>query len=135
MAESKSARTHLTILLVLQVILLVVHLLIGIATVVNASLFFYGDAGWGPYADDAFDQGRRVGNIIALLASGSWAAVGLVWTPLNAYGLWKRRAWARSSTSAYWMLSLLTLCWAPFAIYGLIALGRHDVREALANDE
>jgi len=135
MAESKSARTHLTVLLVLQVVLLAVHLLVGIGTAINAALFFYGDAGWGPYAQEAFDQGRRMGNIIALLAGASWSLVGLAWTPANAYGLWKRRPWARASTSAYCMLSLLTLVWAPIGVYGLIALSRPDVREALSANE
>jgi hypothetical protein len=129
-----SARPHIVANFILQILMLVGHLLLGISAVVNAVLFFYGDAGWGPYAADAFDQGRRVGNLIAIIAVALWSAVGIVWTPLNAYGLWNRRPWARSSTSAYWLLSVVTVCLIPFSLYGLLSLGRADVREALEQD-
>lgn len=132
--SSSKARAHVLANFVLQLLLLGMHLLFGVSVVVNAVLFFYGDAGWGPYAADAYDQGRRVGNLIALIAVGCWSLVGVIWTPMNAYGLWNRRPWARNSTSAYWFLSLLTICGLPFSIYGLISLGRADVREELEGD-
>lgn len=129
------ARPHIIANIVLQIVMLVVHLLFAGSAVVNAVLFFYGDAGWGPYAEDAFDQGRRVGNLLAIVAIGVWALVGMAWTPVNTFGLWTRRPWARTSTSAYWFLSLLTVCGIPFAAYGLWSLGRPDVREALSGSK
>lgn len=134
MTTSSSAQTHIIANFVLQLVMLLVHLLFAGSAIVNAVLFFYGDSGWGPYAADAFDQGRRVGNLLAIVAVGVWALVGMVWTPLNAFGLWNRRAWARNSTSAYWFLSLLTVCGIPFSIYGLLSLGKPEVREAFDFD-
>ena len=119
-----SAQLHILANFILQIVMLVVHLLFAASAVVNAVLFFYGDAGWGPYAEDAFDPGRRVGNLIAIVAIGAWSLVGMAWTTLNAFGLWNKRLWARSSTSAYWFLSVLTICGIPPAIYGLISLAR-----------
>jgi len=133
--QRSSADTHILANFVLQLVMLAVHLLFAASALVNAVLFFYGDAGWGPYADDAFDQGRRVGNLIAIVAVLCWGVAGMIWTPLNAFGLWNRRPWSRSSTSAYWFLSLLTICGIPFSIYGLISLGRADVREELTGGE
>ncbi|HNS99930.1 MAG TPA: hypothetical protein PKL73_23430 [Polyangiaceae bacterium] len=131
---STSGKTHLVANLVLQILMLVGHLMLGIGAAVSAVLFFYGDAGWGPFATDAADAGRRTGNLLAIIALALWSCVGLVWTPLNAFGLWNRRPWARSSTSAYWLLSALTICLLPLSVYGLLSLARTDVREALEPD-
>ena len=136
MSSTRSqAQIHITANFVLQIVMLLIHLLFAGSAIVNAVLFFYGDAGWGPYAEDAFNQGRRAGNLLAIVAIAAWSLVGMVWAPINAFGLWNRRPWARTSTSAYWFLSLLTVCGIPFALYGLLSLGRSDVREALSYPE
>ncbi len=129
-----SHQVHIVANFVLQLVMFVLHFFVVGFAIVNAVFFFYGDAGWGPYASDALNPSRRFGNILGIVAAGVWGYIGMVWTPINAFGLWYRRDWARASTSAYWFLSLLTLLGIPFSIYGLISLGRTDVREALSSD-
>jgi hypothetical protein len=59
------------------------------------------------------------------------AMVGVVWAPLNAYGLLKRRPWARRSTLGYWAFVGVLCCCIPGAAYGFFSLTRHDVRREL----
>jgi len=136
MANSpRSTQLHITANVVLQIVMAVAHLLLGVGSIIAAVLFFYGDAGWGPFASEAVDESKRAGNLITIVAIAAWSTVGLVWTPINAYGLRTRRPWARGSSSAYWFLSLATIALVPFSIYGLLSLGRSDVREALDDAE
>jgi hypothetical protein len=58
----------------------------------------------------------------------AWAVAGLVWTPLNARGLWKRREWARKSTIAYWVIALPICCCFPVGAYGIWSLRRPGMR-------
>ncbi|MCL2823629.1 MAG: hypothetical protein FWD57_06530 [Polyangiaceae bacterium] len=135
MPSPHPAQFHIRVNVALQIALAVLHLLLAIGAALAAVLFYFGDAGWGPLAADAVDGDKRVGNLITIVAVATWSVVGLVWTPLNAYGLGSRRPWAQASTSAYWFLSCATGVLLPFSIYGLLSLGRADVREALDSDE
>jgi hypothetical protein len=76
---------------------------------------------WGAEADGL---SGKLG--IGLL--GAWAIAGLVWTPLNARGLWKRRDWARRSSIAYWVIALPMCCCFPLSFYGIWSLRRPSVR-------
>jgi hypothetical protein len=58
----------------------------------------------------------------------AWGIAGLVWTPLNARGLWKRRDWARRSAIAYWVISMPFCCCFPVGIYAIWSLRRPRVR-------
>lgn len=57
-----------------------------------------------------------------------WAVAGLVWTPLNARGLWKRRDAARRSSIVYWVISMPFCCCFPVGIYAIWSLRRPRVR-------
>jgi hypothetical protein len=59
---------------------------------------------------------------------GTWSLVGIVWAPLNAWGLYRRHGWARVSTLAYWIVCCFTCCGLPFGAYGVYALLRPDVK-------
>jgi hypothetical protein len=68
--------------------------------------------------------------VIYLLVMGGWAAFGIVWAPLNAVGLWRRAAWARTSAMIYAGLAVLSCIGLPYGIYALWSLTRPEVREA-----
>lgn len=81
--------------------------------------------------------------LIALLMLGSvsslfglfillWALAGLPWSAANAYGLFYRTPWSRTSTEAYAATSLFTFFGTPFGIFALLLLHRSDVRAELA---
>ena len=61
----------------------------------------------------------------------AWLVVGLVWTPLNARGLWQRRAWARRSTLAYWATPLAWCCCIPLPVWSLVTLTRPAMKRIL----
>jgi hypothetical protein len=61
-----------------------------------------------------------------------WNAIGAVWVPFNAWGLFKRRAWSRWSSLAYALLSLFTGIGTPYGIYALITLNLESVRARLS---
>ena len=130
-SAERSIQIHITANVILQIVMAVMHLLLAIGSAIAAVLFIYGDDGWGPFAGDAIDQSKRAGNLITIIAIAAWSSVGLVWTPINAFGLANRRQWARAGASSYWFLSLVTIVLIPFSVYGLWSLGRADVREAL----
>ncbi len=64
----------------------------------------------------------------------AFAFAGVVWTPLNAVGLYKRRPWARKSTIAYWIMGLPLCCCFPTGLYGLWSLTRPGVRNLFETD-
>ena len=51
-----------------------------------------------------------------------WAPLGIFWTPINAYGLLRRRRWALRSTMIYAGYSIWTCIGTPFAIYAFASL-------------
>jgi serine/threonine protein kinase len=59
---------------------------------------------------------------LAALFFFGWAPLGIFWTPINAYGLLRRRRWALGSTMIYAGYSLWTCIGTPFAIYTLLSL-------------
>jgi hypothetical protein len=89
-------------------------------------------ASYYPIPDDPVSRASFFGTFAVI---GTWAVLGLVWTPLNAYGLWKRRPWARLSTLIYWGGSILTCCSLPLGIYGLVSMLRKDVAVLLRGPE
>lgn len=71
--------------------------------------------------------GEKAGFYGTFACIGVWSGLGLLWTPFNAWGLFMKRPWARTSTMIYWAGSLVTLCCIPFGLYGLWSLWRPDV--------
>jgi hypothetical protein len=61
---------------------------------------------------------------IAVLYAGFWLCTGLVWTLVNAYGLFHHKRWARSLTLAYALLSLPSCFGTPYSAYALYSLLR-----------
>lgn len=77
--------------------------------------------------------------VVALYAIGSvltgWGPVGAAWALSNAYGLARRKPWARASTLAYGAVSTLTCCGAPYGLYALYSLTRPGVRALLGGQK
>lgn len=59
---------------------------------------------------------------LAALFFLGWGPLGVVWTPINAWGLLRRRRWAVTSTLVYAACSTLTCIGTPVAIYALVTL-------------
>ncbi len=84
----------------------------------------------------AFTWGAAgVALVIAAYGVGSaltgWGPVGAAWALGNAYGLSRRKPWARASTIAYGAVSALTCCGTPYGLYALYSLTRPGVRALL----
>ena len=105
-----------------------VHVLTALSVAVNLLLELTGKseqafgAGMSPAT-----AGEQAGYWSTYVCVGGFALVGLAWAPINAWGLFKRRRWARTSSIAYWAASLLTCCCIPMGAYGLWSLMRKDV--------
>src|SRR5687768_6917455 len=84
------------------------------------------------YVGTPFERGELVGQMIAYLGALLWAVSGLVWAPLNAWGLFTKKRWARTSSLLYWGVQCISCCCFPFGAYGLWSMLRADVRDLLA---
>ncbi|MCB9584474.1 MAG: protein kinase [Polyangiaceae bacterium] len=58
---------------------------------------------------------------------GTWMLLGVLWAPLNAIGLWRRKAWARISTILYAGFSAFSILGLPYAGYAIFSLTRPGV--------
>jgi serine/threonine protein kinase len=59
---------------------------------------------------------------LACLVFFGWAPLGIVWTPINAYGLLRKRRWGYISSVVYAVFSLPSCVGTPFAAYALATL-------------
>jgi serine/threonine protein kinase len=59
---------------------------------------------------------------LAALFFFGWGPLGVVWTPINAYGLFRRKRWALTSTLVYAACSALTCIGTPVAVYAFVTL-------------
>ncbi|MFO0554022.1 MAG: serine/threonine-protein kinase [Polyangiaceae bacterium] len=66
--------------------------------------------------------------VVAILVLTAWLFLGLVWAPVNAWGLYTRRRFARTSTLVYACVSGLTCCGLLYAVYALWSLRRPGVK-------
>ncbi len=57
----------------------------------------------------------------------SWTALGTLWAPLNALGLWRRRAWARVSSLLYAAFTGFSVLGLPYSGYAIYSLTRPQV--------
>lgn len=130
LAESR-ARIHAYVNVGLMAFLFAVHVLFAMSTLLNIGMFATGHGPYHVAGTPAFDEGRLVGNVIAFALTGTWSVAGIIWIPFNIYGLLRRRPWAITSTLVYWVMSTMTICCAPFGIYGLVSMLNKDMKTYL----
>lgn len=63
-----------------------------------------------------------------VLATLLWVPLGILWAPLNAWGLHNRSPWARFSTLVYSGFGLFTCIGTPYSIYALYSLTRPSIK-------
>jgi hypothetical protein len=125
----QKAEGHIRTTFVLQLVMTGFHGLLVISVLMNVILDLAGMHPNRTYGSSSYDAGRQVGHYLGLGLSAGWAAVGLLWTPLNAWGLHRRAPWARTSTLVYWSVSIATCCCLPFGAIGIYLLTRPGVKE------
>jgi hypothetical protein len=113
LSDPRSAMKHVLVQVALQLLVLAGHLAL------------VGALGFGLRTDG--------GGAVLGAVWKAWVIAGVVWTPLNAWGLYRRRSWARTSTLAYWWMSIPLCCCIPLGVFGIRGLGRPAVR-ALFDD-
>lgn len=123
---------HVTIQIIVMVALCGLSLLTLMSVAINFAVFLSRIHFVGSMARTSYEQGQQVGYVIGITAPAIAAMLNLAWAPINAWGLWKRRPWASMSTKAFWAASVVTVCCAPFGIYGIIAMNRPAVRQWLS---
>ncbi|MCA9628889.1 MAG: protein kinase [Myxococcales bacterium] len=81
--------------------------------------------------DDQFDEDPLTFGDGAILTYAvywaTWTLLGVLWAPLNAFGLWRRRAWARISTLLYATFTGFSVLGLPYASYSVYSLTRPEV--------
>jgi hypothetical protein len=132
------ADKHIEVNAVLQTVLVGLHVWFTLSSAINLGLTLSeaGQAGH-PLAGlyPTYDsEVERTAALVTYAWIGAWSVLGLFWTPINAWGLWKRRPWARATTIAYYVASILGCCCLPLGIYGLWSMGRRDVGDRLRGD-
>ncbi len=125
--EGDPARTHVTVNIALMFAMAFLHL----ATLGSVALNLLGMAVKLPWLPPAHDAAELTGQLIAFAVMGLSGAAGLVWAPVNAFGLIRDKPWARKSTVAYWAFAGVFCCCLPGAAYGLWSLTRDDVKARL----
>ncbi len=131
----RGPRLHVHANIVLQAALLVVHLWI-LATLV-AVAFGYSSPSSPSVSSDADVGGldTPAWNALAMALAMvfiwmlGWGPLGVVWLPINIWGLAKRRPWARYSSLLYASFSLPSCLGTPYAIYTLVSLTRPSVKQ------
>lgn len=134
--EARRARLHVNANLVVQGVLLLSHLwmlsLFLIALVSSGSASTAAESTAPTVSHGEFDGpgwNFLAAIIITVLFSNVfWAPVGVLWVPVNLYGLLRRRAWARMSSLVYAAFAIPTCIGAPYAIYAFFSLTRPHVK-------
>jgi hypothetical protein len=106
-------------------ILMIVMAVAGLYVAVSVPIrYFFGDL--RPYLVDTNHPVAWVG------AFGIWgAAVGdAAWASVNAWGLFTRKGWARTSSIAFWCAASVACCCLPGGGYGVWSLTRPEVKRA-----
>ncbi|NOU29761.1 MAG: protein kinase [Polyangiaceae bacterium] len=67
---------------------------------------------------------NAVGALLVVLLVSGWMPIAAIWGVVNAWALARKRSWARTSTLAYGVLSLLTLIGTPAGAYLVYAMVR-----------
>jgi hypothetical protein len=106
--------------------------LLHFATIVSATLNGLGMLVDLPWSQPSHDSAELAGQASVYIIAGIAGVVGLVWAPLNAWALLRKKPWARKSCMAYWGFTGVFCCCLPGAAYGLWSLSHDDVKAALA---
>lgn len=118
-------RAHAT----LQLVLAPVHLVLGVLLVVTPRPSASSGGGADvPTPTGALDVLWGAVVVAGLLTLVGWLFLGVVWAPLNAWGLARRRPFARASTLIYGVVSLLTCVGIPYGVYAIWSMTRPGVR-------
>jgi len=126
---------HVTIQLVVMLALCGLSLLTLLSVAINFAVFLSRLHYVGSMAQTSYERGQQLGYVIGITAPAIAAMLNLAWAPINVWGLWTRKPWAAMSTKAFWVVSVVTVCCAPFGIYGFIAMNRPSVREWLSRGQ
>ena len=136
-APTPEGEKHLKANAWIQSFLIPLHVLTLASVVINLFLMTASAQADSPFSGAYHvpsDPGGQIGFFGTFACIGVWAALGLLWTPFNAWGLFMKRPWARTSTMVYWAGSLVTLCCIPIGLYGLWSLWRPDVAACFRGD-
>jgi hypothetical protein len=120
--ERASGEGHVFANAILSIAMAVLHLGTIASIVLNVWFDFHRHGAFSTA------EAERVGRLVAWAVSLVWALAGLVWAPMNAWGLSKKRPWARTSTLVYWGFASILCCCLPGGGYGIWSLLRPDVR-------
>lgn len=134
-AQRQAADRQIVALLVLLGLALVLHLAGAGSTLLNLTREAMDPNGIFTVMDGALSDaelGERLGRATGFALCGVYSLVGLVWIPINAWGIYGRRPWARVSTMVYFASTIPTCCCTPIGAYGLYALLRADVKQLFA---
>lgn len=109
------------------------HVLCTLSVLINLVLGSLDDLGplEGIYPAPPANDAEALGHWGTFACIGGWSVLGLLWTPINAWGLFTRRRWARTSSLIYFAGSFVTCCCVPLGAYGLWALTRPEVKADL----
>jgi hypothetical protein len=128
--DRKTTNGHLLANQVLMAMMLVLSLLSMASVALNLLLAFAGDGSpLAGFSDVPTDPAERAGFFSAFAVIGCFALAGIIWTPINLWGLYRRASWARWTSIVYWIGSLLTCLCIPIGVYGIISLTRPAVRD------
>lgn len=135
-ASFGSAELHLRVHAIAQLTAGFVHLVLCVALVVRMASA-PDEPQTSDTSSDAGAAGIAAGFVIViyLVALLGWLFFGVVWGPLNAFGLHRRWPWARWSTMAYGALAALSCCALPYGVYAIWAMTRAGVKDAFGHAE
>ncbi|HEY1959941.1 MAG TPA: serine/threonine-protein kinase [Polyangiaceae bacterium] len=121
MRKQLDANVHYAINAVLQLVMVPFH--VGVTTLFLWAFFSADTTGpHKPYAPTTEILGTIVVGWLVLLFFSGWAPAGVIWAPINAYGLFRKRRWAVTSSLIYSAVAALTCFGTPAAIYALATL-------------
>jgi hypothetical protein len=128
-AREREPIVHLRIHAALQSLFALIHLAFAAAVVTSAS---------GPPSPattssttDPISDVLVGGLVVWLLILLAWLLSGIFWAPLNAWGLWTRRSFARRSVLLYAGFAVTSCVGLPYAIYAFWTMSRPSVRAYL----
>lgn len=133
-ALSESDQLHVRIHAVLQCLALPLHVLaiwgIWFTDRAPGTSTTTGSAETGSSSSlGPFDVFLGSGLIVGFMFFAAWMFLGVAWAPINAWGLWTRRRFARVSTLIYGVLTGFTCIGIPYTIYAVWTFSRPGVKE------
>lgn len=119
-SATQGAEGHVRMNAMLQAIACPLHVLI--------TVHLFGKIAKPPVPVD--DSSPLIGFILVIymMVVLGWLVFGIVWAPMNAWGLWHHKRWARGSSLVYATLAIPSLIAAPYGIYALWSLSRPEVK-------